>query len=293
MSINWFTFFAQIVNFLILLALLRRFLYGPILQVMADREAQIAARFKEAEETAQQARAEAEAIRADRAELDAQREALLQDARSEAEARRMAMIDDARAEVDELQKSWIEAVEREKERFLEEVRARMGEAVYRLAQDVLADLANAELEAAIVEAFLDKLSAHEKTETGGNGRDGAGEGVIIVRSAFELAPNVEDEIRRTLTDKVGASGSRTDDSDGASSSAANAAGASIAFALEPELICGIEAQFGSRRVAWSIRDYLDSYAEQLDASLVADMSARTLPIETEVEDTAAGGILPG
>ena len=44
MQIDFFTFFAQIVNFLILIYLLRRFLYGPITRAMAGREGRIAAR---------------------------------------------------------------------------------------------------------------------------------------------------------------------------------------------------------------------------------------------------------
>ncbi len=46
MQIDWFTLFAQIVNFLIVVVLLRRFLYKPILQAMAEREAKIAAQFE-------------------------------------------------------------------------------------------------------------------------------------------------------------------------------------------------------------------------------------------------------
>jgi F-type H+-transporting ATPase subunit b len=49
MSIDWFTFTAQVVNFLILIWLLQRFLYGPILRVMAERQKYIADRFASAE----------------------------------------------------------------------------------------------------------------------------------------------------------------------------------------------------------------------------------------------------
>ena len=39
MLINWFTVVAQIINFLILVGLLRWFLYQPILQVIEKRKA--------------------------------------------------------------------------------------------------------------------------------------------------------------------------------------------------------------------------------------------------------------
>ena len=41
MLIDWFTVAAQAINFLILVLLLRRFLYGPIVKAMDDREAAI------------------------------------------------------------------------------------------------------------------------------------------------------------------------------------------------------------------------------------------------------------
>ncbi|MGQ9873571.1 F0F1 ATP synthase subunit B family protein [Leptodesmis sp.] len=49
MLINWFTVFAQVLNFLILVALLQWFLYQPILKVMQKRQTLIAERWQEAE----------------------------------------------------------------------------------------------------------------------------------------------------------------------------------------------------------------------------------------------------
>ena len=43
MLIDWFTVVAQIVNFLILVALLKRFLYGPLIRAIDARENGIAA----------------------------------------------------------------------------------------------------------------------------------------------------------------------------------------------------------------------------------------------------------
>src|SRR5665647_1757282 len=49
MQINWFTVIAQIINFLILVWLLKRFLYKPILKAIDEREEKIAAQIKDAE----------------------------------------------------------------------------------------------------------------------------------------------------------------------------------------------------------------------------------------------------
>ena len=50
MQIDWFTFSAQIINFLVLVWLLKKFLYKPVLAAMEKRKAALVARHQEAEE---------------------------------------------------------------------------------------------------------------------------------------------------------------------------------------------------------------------------------------------------
>ena len=45
MLIDWFTVFAQVVNFLILVALLKKFLYSRVTAAMDERAGEIAERF--------------------------------------------------------------------------------------------------------------------------------------------------------------------------------------------------------------------------------------------------------
>ena len=63
MQIDWLTVAAQIVNFLALVWLLQRFLYRPITEAMARREARIEARLAEAKAARQDAEAEARRVR--------------------------------------------------------------------------------------------------------------------------------------------------------------------------------------------------------------------------------------
>ena len=48
MKINWFTVIAQVINFLILVWLLKKFLYKPILNAVNDREKKISDELKDA-----------------------------------------------------------------------------------------------------------------------------------------------------------------------------------------------------------------------------------------------------
>ena len=63
MQIDWLTVAAQIVNFLVLIWLLQRFLYRPITNAMARREARIEERLSDARTRRKEAEEEAEDLR--------------------------------------------------------------------------------------------------------------------------------------------------------------------------------------------------------------------------------------
>ena len=73
MLIDWFTAGAQALNFLILVWLLKRFLYRPILDAIDAREKRISADLADADETKAQAQAEREAFRRKNEQFDQER----------------------------------------------------------------------------------------------------------------------------------------------------------------------------------------------------------------------------
>jgi F-type H+-transporting ATPase subunit b len=73
MLIDWFTVVAQIVNFVILLWLMKRFLYQPILSAIDARESRIAAELSEAATKLAEAEAKREVFQRKNDEIDHQR----------------------------------------------------------------------------------------------------------------------------------------------------------------------------------------------------------------------------
>jgi F-type H+-transporting ATPase subunit b len=67
---DWFTILAQIVNFLVLVALMKRFLYGPLIAAIDAREKSIAARIAEAARKEQEAGARMEQLAKETAETE-------------------------------------------------------------------------------------------------------------------------------------------------------------------------------------------------------------------------------
>ncbi len=293
MSINWFTFFAQIVNFLIVVVLLQRFLYKPVMQAMAARNAKLAAEFEQAETLARQAEEEGAHYRAQRAEIDAEIDTLMSEATAAATERRKTMVAEARQEVEVMQDRWYAAVEHEKDVFLYNIRTRLGEQVFHVAQTALADLADVKLEEALVNIFLDKLGEQDFGESAGAEPEAETPPAVIVRSAFELAPATQQRIAQALQAHVTED---IDSHDGREPSIASAHGAlalNVEFEQAPDLICGIETQLENRRIAWNLRDYLDDFEAELAAALTTELHTDARRAYLDEREATANGILPG
>lgn len=242
MQIDWFTFVAQVVNFLILVYLLKRFLYGPILAAVDRRQETVEARLEEARQTRQQAEQELESHRQERRELERRRDEILEEARADAEERKRELMREVREEVEEARRRWREAIEREKREYLADLRERVGRRVFAVARRALADLADEEIERRMVRAFLDRLArADDRDEMLEAGLDASTR--VRVRSSFELPDDLGVRVVGVVREVAG-------DPD-----------LEVELETERSVICGVELRAPGVRVAWSVRDYLESLEE--------------------------------
>lgn len=253
MLIDWFTVIAQIVNFLILIWLLRRFLYRPITEAMQAREARITARLAEADHKLDEARQAAARYERLRAELDENREGLLHEARQAAEAERRELLHAAREDFQRAQQRWRELLEQEQAAFRQELRRRAGEQTLAVTRRALADLANADLERQMVATFLQRLDGLDKAARQALAdacRDGQ-PGLRVV-TAFELPPEVRDGLARALRERLSAD-------------------CEVRFETAPEVVCGLELRSDGHKLAWS----LDSYLDELETRVTEALSSPT------------------
>src|SRR3970282_801082 len=96
MLIDWFTVSAQVVNFLILVWLMKRFLYKPILYAIDAREKRIATELADADGKRAEAQKERDEFQHKNEEFDQQRNELLSKAKEEAKSERERLFDVAR-----------------------------------------------------------------------------------------------------------------------------------------------------------------------------------------------------
>lgn len=141
-----FTLAAQVLNFLVLVALLRRFLYGPILRVMEERERRLERVRAEGEAALVEARRLADEAVAEARRLDEARAAMLAQAERDAAEHRHRLLDSARREVAEREREWKEDLRRSQDSALRELRPRLAAALENACRRALEDLAGVDLE---------------------------------------------------------------------------------------------------------------------------------------------------
>ncbi|WP_066423419.1 F0F1 ATP synthase subunit B [Anabaena sp. 4-3] len=247
MLIDWFTVIAQIINFLILVFLLWRFLYKPITKTMQERQNRIAIRWQEAEVKQQEAEQEAESYRQQQREFNQQRSQMMADAKAEAEQEYKQLVQQARHDVEQIQAGWRDAIQREQEAFLENLRQRLQEQTYAITRRAWADLADANLEHQIIDVFIQRLQLLSNSQIQTLKTQSASE--IIVRSSFEIPQNQRQKIINVLQEKQ-----VTNNKD-------------IFFRISPDLLCGVELQSENYQIAWSLDNYLQDFTEQLQMVL--------------------------
>src|SRR5471032_2465585 len=102
MLIDWFTVAAQALNFLLLVWLLKRFLYRPVLAAIDEREKRIAAQLQDAEKKKAEALKEQTDFQHKNEEFDKQRSALLLETTNAAKTEREKLLGAARQDSEAL-----------------------------------------------------------------------------------------------------------------------------------------------------------------------------------------------
>lgn len=240
MLIDWFTVAAQVINFLILVGLLKRFLYRPILDAIDAREQRIAAELAQADAKKAEAKSERDAFQHKNAAFEQQRATLMSQATEAAKAERQRLLDEARQAADALSARRMAALENDSHTLSQAIRRRTQEEVFAIARKTLADLASTSLEAHMAEVFIQRLRALDGAAKAGfaEALDSAA-GPALVRSAFDLPEAQRAAIGNALDETFSAS-------------------IQVEFVAAPELVSGIELATNGQKLAWSIADYLDS-----------------------------------
>ena len=244
MLINWFTVIAQAINFLILVWLLKRFLYKPILHAIDEREKGIAAQLAQAEARVAEAQKERDDFQHKNEAFDKERSALLKKATDDANAQRQRLLDEVRKDADALRAKRQDALRTEQRNLSQDIIRLTQKQVFAITRKTLLDLAGTGLEERIGDVFVQRVraltgEAKEQLATAFK----TSNHMVSVHSAFDLPAAQKGAIEKAVKETF-------------------APDAQVQFETAPELVSGIELSSGGHKVAWSIADYLDDAGKE-------------------------------
>jgi F-type H+-transporting ATPase subunit b len=237
---DWFTVIAQIVNFLILVVALKYLLYDRILGAMDRRERRIASRLEEAQSKEDEAQQLISEYRKKQKELESKQDRILEQAHEDAEEKRKELLQEAKEDVKRLKREWKADLEKEKVSFDKDLQRALSKEAFLIASSALKEVADRELEEQVIRRFLDKIDdiGEDQREEIKNAAEDSGS-EILVQTAFDPDDDQKEMIRKKLRDAFGVES----DAD---------------FERSEEIFCGVTLKVNSRRIRWSVDDYLES-----------------------------------
>lgn len=246
MLINWFTVFAQILNFLILVGLLRWLLYKPILQVMEKRQQKLLEQWQNVEKLQGESAKALAIYQQQQREFQEQKSALLAEVHVSIHQQQQQQLQQLQDEITTQKRSWQGELEQEQRALLQTLRQRIIQQITAIARQGLTELANGDLEEQMVLCFCDRLSQLDDGQREiMNQALAQTEGAILVKTSFAMSPALRQQLQARFQTIFNVT-------------------QTMETAIAPNLLCGIELNLAGQEIVWS----LDSYLQGLEQNLV-------------------------
>lgn len=259
MLIDWFTVGAQVLNFMALVWLMRRFLYKPVLSAIDAREQRVAQATAAAERQASDVQKSREELLTERKTFEDQRGALL--ARSELDAKTQGerLLNSARQAAESLTSRQTAALLAEAAALADRLARLAAAESIDIARSALKDLADADLEERISAVFALRLRGMDPKPREALGLSlKRSESVPVVASCFTLSDHERATIQTAVNETFSAD-------------------IALRFENSAHGIAGIELTSGGQRLSWTIAGYL----KDLDEKVAALLKPGALPVSDQ------------
>ncbi|MGD8341046.1 MAG: F0F1 ATP synthase subunit delta [Gammaproteobacteria bacterium] len=241
MELSWSTFILEIINFLVLVWILKRFLYKPVLDVISARRKSIEDQLSAAHSIEEEAGALKEQYTGRLAEWETERQQAREELMREIEQERARRLSDVSAAIEQEQQKARAASDRrraEQQRAMEQLALEQGAA---FSSRLLAQASGPELEERLLGLLIEDLESIPEDRLDHLREQWSEVPAIEVSSAFVLA----DDQRERLTQALQKAG----------------AVAALEFRQDKELIAGLKIVIGPWILAANVRDELKGFTE--------------------------------
>ncbi|MGB5447019.1 MAG: F0F1 ATP synthase subunit delta, partial [Psychromonas sp.] len=182
--------------------------------------------------------------------IEKQSEKLLQTATKAANTEAHRLLEKARKVAEDLCLQQQATFQRQQQSLSDALTQQTQQEVFAITRQTLKDLADVELEEQILKVFLSQLAELDDNETASFISALAKNNSASVRSSFALSPVLQQTLTKALNERF-------------------ATAMQIHFAIDADLVSGIEVYIDGQKLAWSISQYIDSL-EQHFQQLVRD-----------------------
>jgi F-type H+-transporting ATPase subunit b len=257
MLIDWFTLSAQVVNFIILVLLLKFLLFKRVLKALDEREDEIAKRLQLAHGAKAEADQHQKTLRGEVQAYELARKTRMKALESEIEEIRKERSKALQAEAELDRSEWQASLREHEEHFLEKLKSLALRHLTKSMREAIDALADSDLETLLTRAFVKHLRELPEEE-----QRAFLEGVPINGDTLEVESRfmLEAEQRSWLSEQV----QNILHYDG-----------EVRFLTKEQPGCGIKLRMAGRTVEWSLDHYFDDMVDQLREHLQDDLHSET------------------
>ncbi len=249
MNINWSTVFFQIINFLIVVWILKKYLFKPVLNSMDIREKTIQDRLKDAEDAKIDAMHEKERLESKIHSLEKAKTDIMAESYRKADNEYSVLMKTFNAEITGKRKAFEEQMIVEREMLRNSIRDLADKSIVETISNALSDLANAKIEDQILYNFIEKLDNGKLKNQDELKKYCKKDNPITVNTSFEISKenkkNIEDKFKKLTGEKS----------------------LNINFKIDEDIVCGIEILCPPLLISYGVNTYIDEMKKNLDDGL--------------------------
>ena len=250
MGFDLVTFIAQIVNLFVLVWLLKRFLYRPILEVIEKRQQEIRNTVQAAEDMRLESQKERKKWEKEKSDYETEHQKELSQITQELEEKRKEGLEEIKSSLQRQRLKMQNDLLAEMAALHTDIGHFIATDFMHLAGVALKELSNCCPLDQALNLFLKKIKTLDKKEIKKINIIIQKQNVIFINSSETLSKNQVQEVTKTLQKTFILSKK-----------------CKIKFGIVPELILGIEMRTGDISLDWNLKGYLDILNANLDATM--------------------------
>lgn len=263
MELNWSTFALEILNFLVLMWLLKHFFYQPVMNVIAQRQQRIKQELTAAEQRENEAKALEVRYQHRLEEWEKEKQQAHQKLLKDLKHEREQALDTLQKELEDTRQKTAAIDARHQRDLVTQAQQRAYDQASHFASRLLSRLTSPALEASIIDLVLEDLSQLPSAQQDELNKacENSSHAVEII-SAFPLAPKQQQQLQTTIGQFL-------------------SAGQPLEFTQSSELIAGLHICIGAWRLEASLADELRYFSQH--SQFVQDNHINDLQTELKSE----------